>query len=300
MNQYIEHLDQLLDGELDPMHESALFAELSVNTDLRQELRDHLAIRSAVKDDRMALVPPAMLTNSVFSGLGFAAPFAGAAATTVGSSVVWQWLTRLGIPLLSALTAAGVSWGVASGSFSDFVASSGASVEAPTQQATPPPTPTQTPSTAVAGLSESKTPSSSSEADTEALRASEARAQALMQERNRLLAENAGLRDRIKALEESQTIAQAQPAVETTIPDAESIIVSNVPITSSFQLSNTYTVQRSQDPQTIRLTTFDGGGRPSPFQKFSVQVRGMSLSPTVTSTVSEQTEWYDNLGFAAL
>ena len=128
MKEYIEQIDQLLDGELDQMHESQLYAELSVNADLRQEMREHLSLKSAVKDDRMALVPPAMLTNSVFSGLGFAAPFAGAAATTVGTSVVWHWLTRLGIPLLSAITAAGVSWGVASGSFSDFVATSGATI----------------------------------------------------------------------------------------------------------------------------------------------------------------------------
>ena len=92
MQQFSEHIDQLLDGELDPMLEQALYAELATNADLRTEMRDQIALKAAVKDDRMALVPPAALTSSVFSTLGLATGMATAGA--VGGSVAWQWLTR--------------------------------------------------------------------------------------------------------------------------------------------------------------------------------------------------------------
>ena len=77
---------ELLDGELDPMVEPTLFAELASNTDLRTEFKQQLAIRTAVQEDRMALLPPAALTSAVFAGLGFAAPIAGAAAGAVGGA----------------------------------------------------------------------------------------------------------------------------------------------------------------------------------------------------------------------
>ena len=112
MSERKEQINQLLDGELDAMHEAALYGELAVNEELRTELREQIAVKSAVKDDRMALVPPASLTNSVFSGLGFTAPLAGAAAGSAGGSLLLQWLMRLGLPILSAIAAAGISFGL--------------------------------------------------------------------------------------------------------------------------------------------------------------------------------------------
>jgi class 3 adenylate cyclase len=113
MSTQIEQLQQLLDGELDPIHESTLFGELAINGDLRTELREQIAIKNAVQDDRMTIMPPAALTNTLFTGMGFAAPLAGAAAGAAGGSMLMQWLTRLGIPVLSAITAATLTWTIA-------------------------------------------------------------------------------------------------------------------------------------------------------------------------------------------
>ena len=292
MKEYIEQIDQLLDGELDQMHESGLYAELSVNADLRQELREHLALKSAVKDDRMALVPPAMLTNSVFSGLGFAAPFAGAAATTVGTSVVWHWLTRLGIPLLSAITAAGVSWGVASGNFADFVASSGAVVSNSQQQQ-----PTATEQQAVAG-NEQPQQQQPTATDIE-LRATN----------NELRATNNELRATIGRLEREHDLALSNRGtveLSTVEPTTVAPEPSNrgtmepTTMTSSLMLNNTITLQRDDTPEAIRLTQYAVQPPIRSFKGLTAQVRGMSLAPTVdiSSTVNEQSEWYSNLGLA--
>lgn len=116
MSEHLEQIHQLLDGELDSIHESALYAELAVNDDLREEMRDQVTLKNAVNNDRMALVPPAALTNSVFSGLGFAAPLAGASAGAVSSGMFMQWFSRLGIPILGAIAAAGITFGITSDS----------------------------------------------------------------------------------------------------------------------------------------------------------------------------------------
>ncbi|MBK7033684.1 MAG: hypothetical protein IPH49_10560 [Ignavibacteria bacterium] len=116
MSTHQEWIHNLLDGELDSMNESALFGELAVNSDLRTDFKQQLAIRSAVHDDRVGLVPPVALTSSVFSGLGFAAPLAGAAAGAAGGGLLLQWLTRLGLPILSSIAAVGITFGLVSNS----------------------------------------------------------------------------------------------------------------------------------------------------------------------------------------
>ena len=98
MSPHQDWIHNLLDGELDSMNESALFGEFAVNADLRTEFKQQLAIRSAVHQDRVGLVPPIALTNTLFGGLGFAAPLAGAAAGVVSGGLLIQWLTRLGLP----------------------------------------------------------------------------------------------------------------------------------------------------------------------------------------------------------
>lgn len=265
MQQFSEHIDQLLDGELDPMLEQTLYAELATNADLRTEMRDQIALKAAVKDDRMALVPPAALTSSVFSTLGLATGMATAGA--VGGSVAWQWLTRLGLPVLSALTAAGVSWSVSQNAFTKFVAETGAQVEAPAEQQAPDLT---------------------------------SQLIALRQENASLLQELAARPEREVVREVVRVVErEAEPEVK---PEVESD-VDPMPLavgTSNIDIVNSIELQRDPTPQTIRLATADLALRPPTRRPFSAQVRGMSLTPSLSTAVSEQSAWYNNLGLAVM
>lgn len=72
-----EQLIQFLDGELPIDQEQNLFDEMALNPDLRSEMRDGLAMRSAISKDVEAFTPTPEQTRDVFTGLGFAPPFAG-------------------------------------------------------------------------------------------------------------------------------------------------------------------------------------------------------------------------------
>lgn len=67
------------DGTLNPAQEEQLFQMLASNDEYRNELKQQLAIKSAVKNDASAYTPSAKSTLKVFSALGFAAPIAGSA-----------------------------------------------------------------------------------------------------------------------------------------------------------------------------------------------------------------------------
>lgn len=69
-----EKLHEFVDGSLDGMNEEQLFRELSESDDLRNELKQVLAIKTAVQKDLRAFVPPAESTLNLFAKLGFAAP----------------------------------------------------------------------------------------------------------------------------------------------------------------------------------------------------------------------------------
>jgi len=68
-----ELLLEFLDGDLSPDQEDALFSALASNSDLRREMKDHLAISSAVRGDMEAFSPPVESTRHIFSTLGFQA-----------------------------------------------------------------------------------------------------------------------------------------------------------------------------------------------------------------------------------
>jgi len=70
------------DGTLNPAEEEQLFQMLATSDEYRNELKQHLAIKSAVKNDTMAYTPSAGSTMKVFSALGFAAPIAGGAGAS--------------------------------------------------------------------------------------------------------------------------------------------------------------------------------------------------------------------------
>lgn len=125
-------LHAFLDGELEQSHEQPLFNELASNGDLRNELRELLAMRSAVQQDIEAFTPPLAATSNVFSSLGFALPMASTGASSViggamssgavnATALVAEasWWSKLWLPSVTALVGAGITfwllhWGYSS------------------------------------------------------------------------------------------------------------------------------------------------------------------------------------------
>lgn len=101
-------LFELLDGTLESVREEAMFRELAVNEDLRNEFRQITAMRNAVQSDTAAFIPPAESTVAIFRRLGFVPPaapptgFMAKLATAAGqySQAIISGLT------MSAITAA--------------------------------------------------------------------------------------------------------------------------------------------------------------------------------------------------
>ncbi|RPI69427.1 MAG: hypothetical protein EHM43_01840 [Ignavibacteriae bacterium] len=312
MSTQIEHLQQLLDGELDPMHESTLYGELSVNGAPRTEFREQIALKNAVQDDRMTLMPPAALTNSLFTGMGFAAPLAGAAVGAAGGSMLLQWLSRLGIPLLSAITAATLTWTIS---------------EQPNSRIQE--QPNVIPSTA-RNEQPNVIPSTARNESTND------RENELAQLRD----ENVLLRERLASANKrgvnvipsetrnatvipSETrnanVIPSETRNATVIPSAARNEQPNVipsearneqtnnveadvnPLTQQVRVANDITMTRNADtrfiaPQTLTSASMMMRTYPS----LMVQVRGFQLAPTVSTAANEETDWYSNLGFAAL
>jgi hypothetical protein len=69
-----ELLTQLMDGELDSISESSLYDELAGSPELQYELKNHLAVRSAIQKDTEAFTPPAESVKAIFESLGYAPP----------------------------------------------------------------------------------------------------------------------------------------------------------------------------------------------------------------------------------
>ncbi len=97
------------DGTLNPAEEEQLFQMLASNNEYRNELKQHLAIKSAVKNDVSAYTPNANSTMKVFASLGFAAPIADKSAMsnkskpsnsgTVSKSGFWS---KFSSPIITA------------------------------------------------------------------------------------------------------------------------------------------------------------------------------------------------------
>lgn len=280
MEQHHEHIQQLLDGELDQSVEQSLYSHLAMDSDLRNEMRDQLAMRQAVQEDRALLVPPAALTNSVFSSLGFAAPLAGAAAGAAGGSMLLQWLARLGVPVASVLAAAGLTLGVIQNSQTDT------QTQAPLQEVqqannelvgdTKQQIPTNT--TAVTGPARTKVVyRNSPDIDRTIAR--------LQEENARLSAENAQLRNAL-----NNNVPTPQPVTSTEAPTLDARI-------ASVNLHQTYSVQRTAEPSLYNMRSV--ATRPTMFiPGYSLQIRGMVLNPTQQTAADQQSLWYDNLGIA--
>ncbi|HRI30044.1 MAG TPA: hypothetical protein PLQ21_00825, partial [Candidatus Kapabacteria bacterium] len=67
-------------------HEEMLFAEMSTNQELRNELKELLALNGALQSDVKAFVPPVESTMKIFNTLGYTAPIAAVTAATVAAN----------------------------------------------------------------------------------------------------------------------------------------------------------------------------------------------------------------------
>jgi hypothetical protein len=271
MDTNLEQINQLLDGELDSMHEPSLYGKLAMDADLRSEMREQLAMRMAVQEDRAMLVPPAVLTNRVFSGLGFTAPLAGAATGAAGGSLLLQWLTRLGVPIASAFAAAGLTVGVMNSVPAETNSQSAAINQQPLQ-------------ITIAGETLQTPPSS-----VPAVRTVYVTDPAIRERLAILEAENARLRARLAQAELPST--QQVPVVESRN--------GLEPHNATVALTQSYTPQRVSEP-----LPYETRALANPVHQFlpgfALQVRGFALSPTVDSKAPQQTNWYDNLGLAVM
>lgn len=64
-------INDFIDGELEPSHESDLFLELSSNEELRQKLKNSIALKSTLAKNRSAFAPSLSQTSQLFGKLGF-------------------------------------------------------------------------------------------------------------------------------------------------------------------------------------------------------------------------------------
>ncbi len=276
-----DHINELLDGELDSMHEQALFGELAVDPELRAEFKQQLAIRSAVQNDRVALVPPVALTSSVFSGLGFAGPLAGAAAGAVGGGLLATWLPKVGIPLLAAAAATGITWGVLRGSEQT---STVVQTQQNTVQTDAPQTPSQP--AAITGAPVVIQQPCSHDVQLAALRR-----------------ENSVLRaELLRASEQRESEQQVveQPIAEQNIERTDMPTQPMLPA-QKVTLTNAVTLAPSTDSRIIRQSSVQPiAVRSTMYPAFLVQVRGMSASPLTDVNAPAQTVWYENVGVGLL
>lgn len=283
MQRHIEQIHQLIDGELDQGAEQSLYSSLAMDSDLRAEMRDQLAMRMAVQEDRAVIVPPAAITNSLFSNLGFAAPLAGAAAGAAGGSMLLQWLSRFGVPVASMLAAAGLTFGVMNSPNSDQPASQNVQSEN-TQQGISPATANTSATTtpAVTGSPTIKVVYRNNPNDADHIAA-------LEKENLRLQAINRELQEKLNNQSHIPAPVLAEHEDNAPAVNAEMRI-------ANVNLHQTYAVQHVE-PSNYALRSI--ATHPMVFMPgYSLQIRGMVLNPTQQTAADQQSLWYDNLGIA--
>lgn len=274
-------INDFLDGELDSAREAALFGKLANDSELRAEFVQQLAIRTAIQQDRATLVPPISLTNAVFAGLGFAAPFAGAGALTQTGGMMSTWLAKIGIPIMSALAAAGITYTVM-----QTVPVDEAPGQAPTSgytsqgaQQTPPDAGTVTPA-------QTTDPAA---APRVIERVTERIVERPSPINERLVAENNELRARLAdvAAQREQAPLQTQAAIDEVIPI--------VPV----DLTSTITVQRESQERVIGTMGVEPISPIYHTPSFSLSMRGLN-GQSAPFSVPAQTGWYENVGIGMM
>ncbi|HYF02072.1 MAG TPA: hypothetical protein VEC36_01755, partial [Patescibacteria group bacterium] len=83
--EYSTLIDEFLDGTLAPELETGLFSALIQHDDLRTELRESLAIKTAIPKDHRAFIPSVQSTTSLFAKLNIPSVAAATGAASVGS-----------------------------------------------------------------------------------------------------------------------------------------------------------------------------------------------------------------------
>ncbi|MCO5249876.1 MAG: hypothetical protein M9949_00455 [Candidatus Kapabacteria bacterium] len=104
-----ELLTQLLDGELNAMHEESLYAELGKSKELQEELRQQLLIRESIRKDTEAFTPPAAAVTGLFEKLGYATPYSVVSGTAL-KTTFWHTMFKratVSIAVLALLTFGG-------------------------------------------------------------------------------------------------------------------------------------------------------------------------------------------------
>ncbi len=94
-----EKIIEYLDGELPQFEEQELFSALASNEDLRNIMREHLAISRAIKADVDAFQPPANATFNILSSIGIPITAEGLQQNTIPKSY-WTKTRKVGIPIL--------------------------------------------------------------------------------------------------------------------------------------------------------------------------------------------------------
>jgi len=95
-----------MDGETNDVQQKVLFDALAKDSELQIEFQQAVTITKGFNADKITLLPPARLTNSVFASAGFNAPlqFAQSGATSILSK-----FKHIAIPVSSALVGALIS-----------------------------------------------------------------------------------------------------------------------------------------------------------------------------------------------
>lgn len=83
--EYSRLINDYLEGELHPVLEDKLFAELALNQDLRFELNKQIKLQMLTRSDMNNITIPSESTEAIFSNLGFSIP---SASSNFGSSAL--------------------------------------------------------------------------------------------------------------------------------------------------------------------------------------------------------------------
>lgn len=283
---------ELLDGELDSTAEPSLFAELASSADLRNEFKQQLAIRTAVQQDRMALLPPAALTGAVFTGLGFAAPIAGAAAGAAGGSAIASWIAKVGVPLLSAAAAAGITFVATQ---QDAPVQTQSSVRPTVATASATATTTDAPTTS-AGASAA----GSARADDAGRIAAERRAADATNAYLRAERENERLRAMLAEAEQRVPTQNIETSMSAPLATSMTTTFESRSV-SSLTVVNDIRIARDASHRAINTAMYTEQAQDwQRFPAFSLQARGFSLTPTATVSVPAQSSFTDNIGLSML
>lgn len=280
--QHEQLINDLLDGELDSAGEATLFGQLASDSDLRSEFMQQLLIRNAVQNDRATLVPPIPLTSAVFAGLGFAAPMAGAAAgagaIAHGGGMVTAWLAKLGIPIISALASAGITYAVMTYGADAGVHTDAASTTQSVVSGQPP-------SPGMGGSAAAGMPSKEPQVIERVVERVVERQSPVDAQ---LLTENENLR---------RQLGEMRAMSASTARDEAPRVVYE-PITP-MEVRTTIDLRRTDDERVLLAERVTPVSIPYHVPAFSLTVRGLSAqSPGLG--VMPQTSWRDNVGLAML